>query len=68
MARSFEAYIFGCVSVRELELLTQVLWLLSEVSTEEVLVVLFASEICHRSIFSKFDSFACKSHRTIFDI
>ena len=28
MARIFEAYIFGCVSVRALELLTQVLWLL----------------------------------------
>ena len=26
MARIFEGYIFGCVSVRALELLTQVLW------------------------------------------
>ena len=28
MARTFKAYIFGCVSVRALELLTQALWLL----------------------------------------
>ena len=27
-ARAFQAYIFGCVSVRALELLTQALWLL----------------------------------------
>ena len=39
-----------------------------EVSTQEVLAVLFACEIRHRSIFSKFDSFACESRGTIFDI
>ena len=39
-----------------------------KVSTEEALVVLFACEICHRSICSKFDSFPCGSHGTIFDI
>ena len=34
MARNFEAYIFGCVSVRALELLTQVLWLLKFLQKE----------------------------------
>ena len=34
MARIFEAYIVGCVSVRALELLTQVLWLLKFLQKE----------------------------------
>ena len=36
-------------------------------SAEEILVVPFASEICHRSMLSKFDSFACGFHGTIFE-
>ena len=46
------------------------LWLCSlatELSTEEILVFPFACDIHHRSIFSKFDSFACGSCGTIFD-
>ena len=66
MVRIFEAYIFGSVSVKALEL-TNTSSLAIKVSTEEVLVVLFACEICHRSICSKFVSFACESHGTIID-
>ena len=39
-----------------------------EVSTEEVLVVLFACEIRNRLMFSKFHSLACESHGTTFYI
>ena len=34
MARIFEAYIVGCVSVRALKFLTQVLWLLNFLQKE----------------------------------
>ena len=61
MARIFKAYMFGCVSVRFLELLYNASSLATKVSTEEILVFPFACEICHRSIFLKFDLFACAS-------
>ena len=37
-------------------------------SIDDILVFPFAYEICLRLIFLKFDSFACASHGTIFDI
>ena len=64
MARIFEAYTFVCVNVRTLELLTGS----TKVSTEEILVFPFACEICQRSIFSKFDAFACEFYGTICDM
>ena len=66
MAKIFKAYIFGYVSVSLR--ITNAGSLAIEVSTKKVLVVLFACEICHRSIFSMFDSITCESHGTIFDI
>ena len=42
--------------------------LATKISAEEILVFPFPCEICHRLIFSKFDSFACASHGTTFDI
>ena len=61
-SHDFKAYIFGWVSVRALELLTQVLWLL----IEEILAFLFACEIHHRLVLSEFESSACACHTTIF--
>ena len=40
MARIFKAYIVGCVSVRALEFLTQVLWLLKFLQKESWLFCL----------------------------
>ena len=66
---TFEAYIFGCVSIRAVELLTQVLWLLKFLQKNlGVLVCMWDPSYVCRLIFSKFDSFACASHGTIFDI
>ena len=42
--------------------------LATKVSTEEILVFPFACEICHRSIFSKFDLFACEFYGIIYDM
>ena len=67
-AKIFEAYMYlwlcQCHNLR----ITNASSLAIEVSTEEVLVVLFACEIHHRLIFPKFDSFTSESHGTIFDI
>ena len=48
--------------------ITNASYLATEVSSQEILVVLFACEIYHSLIFSKFDSIASESHGTIFDI
>ena len=64
---NFEAYIFGCVSIRTVKLLWQVLWLLKFSDTKSWYSC-STCEIHQTSIFSKFESFACASHRTIFDI
>ena len=68
MTRIFEPHIVCCVSVRALELLMHVLWLLKFLQKESWQSMLFACEIRHRSIFSKSDSFSCEFHGTIFDI
>ena len=58
-AITFKAYIFGGVSVRDVELLAQVFWLLKFIQKNLSLPICMSCQIHHRSIFSKFDSFAC---------
>ena len=53
MARIFKAYIFGCVTVRAVELLTQVFWLrkfLQKKSWCSCLQVRFAIELFSQSL------------------
>ena len=63
----FETYVFGCVSVRAVELLTQVLWLLKFLQTKS-----WCSHLHVRSAITRFsqsfESFVFVSHGTIFDV
>ena len=63
----FEVYTFGCVSIRALELLIQVLWLLKFPQKK-----FCCSHLHVRSAIVQFSQsliiFVCVSHETIFDI